>query len=223
MATSTGTDVTCQSAMPNFMYMALPIDHTLGFNPNTPTPASMVADNDYAVGKIVEALSKSPFWKRTIVMITEDDTQAAGDHVDAHRTFLLSAGGLVRRVGPRGEASHQLGSHPSVLKTVETLFHLPPMTVYDRAAIPLHDIFVSSLGRADRTPGYTAERPAVPFLYNPDDGSTLAKLSQTMNWQVDHINMALLNDILYAGLRGWKLPDRDLSYLRPPANPLLGG
>jgi YVTN family beta-propeller protein len=216
-------DAVCQSAMPNFVYMALPIDHTLGFNPNTPTPPSMVADNDYAVGKIVQALSKTPFWKRTLIMVTEDDTQASGDHIDSHRTFLLSTGGLARRLGTKGKASHQLGSHPSVLKTVETMFHLPPFTIYDRAAVPLHDILVDSLGQADKTPGYTAVRPTVPFLYNPDDGSTLARLSQAMDWRVDHINMSLLNDILYAGLRGWKLPERDLAYLREPQNALLAG
>jgi YVTN family beta-propeller protein len=90
-----GTDAACQKAMPQYLYVALPVDHTLGFNPLSPTPASMVADNDYAVGRIVESLSKSPFWKDTVVFITEDDTQASGDHVDSHRTFLLTTGGLV--------------------------------------------------------------------------------------------------------------------------------
>src|SRR5207245_1722275 len=80
---NTGKDV-----MPNFIYMSLPDNHTLGTNLGSPTPASMVADNDYALGLLVEALSKSPFWSATVVMQTEDDTQAAGDHVSPLRDYL---------------------------------------------------------------------------------------------------------------------------------------
>ncbi|MDQ1402285.1 MAG: hypothetical protein QOG03_601, partial [Actinomycetota bacterium] len=85
------TDVynaTGQDTMPNFIYMSLPVNHTLATNVGSPTPESMVADNDFAIGKIVEALSKSPFWSSSVVMQTEDDTQAAGDHISPLRDYL---------------------------------------------------------------------------------------------------------------------------------------
>jgi DNA-binding beta-propeller fold protein YncE len=198
------SDLICQRAMPNFLYMALPVDHTLGFNPEMPTPDSMVADNDNAVGMIVDALSKSPFWERTLVVITEDDTQAAGDHVDAHRTFLLTAGGLARPLGSQGLASHQLASFPSILKTVEVLFGLPSLTIYDRAAVPLHDIFVRTLADANEAE-YTYEENPVEFALNPG-GTLLGDISQQLDWTLDQTDPFILRDLLYAGLKGWPLP-----------------
>src|SRR5439155_20598899 len=175
-----GSDEQCQRAMPNFLYMALPIDHTLGFNPNTPTPASMVANNDLAFGQIVDALSHSPFWKNTLVIALEDDTQAAGDHVDAHRTFLLAAGGLAREDGARGQASHQECSFACVLKTVEVLFRLPQFSVYDRGAVPLHSIVVPTM--ADRNGDtYTAVQPPVGMSFNPPTG-LLGRISSKLDW-----------------------------------------
>lgn len=198
------SDLRCQRAMPNFTYMALPVDHTLGFNPEMPTPESMVADNDEAVGMIVEALSKSPFWKRTIIMITEDDTQAAGDHVDAHRTFLLTAGGLSRTQGQEGKASHQLASFPSILKTVEVMFGLPALTIYDRAAVPLHDVIVAKLADVNDIE-YTHVVNPVVFATNPR-GTVLARISQQLDWTLDMTDPYVLRDLLYAGLKGWPLP-----------------
>lgn len=202
--------------MPNFIYMALPVDHTLGFNPGSPTPQSMVADNDFATGLIVQKLSETPFWKNTLILITEDDTQLAGDHVDAHRTFLLSAGGLSRRHGPQGSASHQPGSFPSILKTVEVLFRLPALTIYDRAAVPLHDFVVAKATDRLATPGYTAVDPGVPFAgsagctpppTNPSQG-VLARLSQKVDWRLDRGDPGLVTAIMYHGLRGWPLPEQ---------------
>jgi hypothetical protein len=204
-------DATCQRSMPNFIYMALPVDHTLGFNPLSPTPASMVADNDHAVGLIVQRLSESPFWKNTLVFVLEDDTQASGDHVDAHRTFLLTAGGLARQRGLDGKVSHQASSFPSVLRTIEALFRIVPLTIYDRGATPLHDVVVPSLQGANAA-HYQAVQPPTPFLRNPD-GTTLAALSQRMNWRLDQQNPYLLHDLLYAGIRGWPLPAADQALL----------
>lgn len=204
-------DDECQSAMPNFLYMALPVDHTLGFHPFSLTPQSMVADNDYATGLIVDALSKSPFWKNTLILITEDDTQLAGDHVDAHRTFLLSAGGLSRRHGPQGRAAHQPASFPSVLKTAEVLFGLPPLTIYDRAAVPLHDFVVNSLGDRN-TVVYDVADPGIPFARNPATG-TLAELSLMVDWRLDMGDPDLVTALMYHGIRGWPLPDKYLDLL----------
>ena len=160
------SDATCQQAMPNYTFMALPENHTYDventFNPLDPTPQSMCADNDYAIGKVVEGLSHSPFWKNTVVFLTEDDNQFTGDHVDIHRSFLLTMGGLAARLGPKGLVSHERGSFASVVKTTEVLLGLAPMTLFDWRALPLSDELARSLAASNAT--YTAVVPPTPFL-----------------------------------------------------------
>lgn len=160
------SDTACQQSMPNLVYMQLPENHTYDvsnvFNPQDPTPASMVADNDYAIGEIVQGLSQSPFWSHTLVMITEDDNQFTGDHVDIHRTFLLSAGGLARTLGGQGLVADQVGSFASVDKTTEALLGLPPLTLFDARAVPLQQVVADQL--VAHAPTYTAVYPPTPFL-----------------------------------------------------------
>lgn len=212
-----GNDDSCQSAMPQFLYMALPIDHTLGFNPLSPTPASMVANNDLAVGRLVDALSKSDFWKDTLLLIAEDDTQASGDHVDAHRTFLLASGGLAAHAesGEIPSASHEDGSFPAMLRTAEGLLGVAPLTIFDTAASPLSSMLTSDL--RDLAPDYHAVPTATVFAINPPatPTNTLGRLSETMDWRLDHSDPLLLRDLLYAGIRGWPLPAADLARLHP--------
>jgi DNA-binding beta-propeller fold protein YncE len=165
--TATGSaDASCQGSMPNFTYMELPENHTYDvsnvLNPLDPTPQSMVADNDYAIGQIVDALSKSPFWKNTVVFLTEDDNQFTGDHVDIHRTFLLTMGGMARQLGAQGSVAKQTGSFPSVLKTTELLLGLKPLTFFDWRAAPLHDVLADTTGA--NAVKYTAVCPPTPFL-----------------------------------------------------------
>jgi hypothetical protein len=146
--------------------MQLPENHTYDisnvFNPQDPTPQSMVADNDYAIGEIVQGLSQSPFWNNTIVFVTEDDNQFTGDHVDIHRTFLLTAGGMARKLGSQGLTATQVGSFPSVDKTTEALLGLPPLTLFDSTAVPLQEVVGDSIGSSPGT--YTAVYPPTPFL-----------------------------------------------------------
>jgi DNA-binding beta-propeller fold protein YncE len=160
------TDAACQQSMPNLTYMQLPENHTYDvsnvFNPQDPTPQSMVADNDYAIGEIIQGLSHSPFWKNTLVMITEDDDQFTGDHVDIHRTFVLTAGGMANDLGSRGLAADQVGWFPSIDKTAEALLGLPPMTLFDQTSAPLQQLVAARTGAY--TAPYTAVYPAVPFL-----------------------------------------------------------
>jgi DNA-binding beta-propeller fold protein YncE len=161
------SDEACQSKMPSFLYMTLPENHTydleITFNPLDPTPQSMVADNDYAIGLVIDGLSHSPFWKNTVVFLTEDDNQFTGDHVDVHRTFLLTMGGLARRLGAKHAVSHQRGSLPSVLKTVEIFLGVPPLTLFDWRAMPLHDVLAPDDTAIDAAP-YAAVLPLTPFL-----------------------------------------------------------
>jgi DNA-binding beta-propeller fold protein YncE len=184
----THTDV-----MPNFLYLTLPVNHTLGTNLGSPTPASMVADNDYAIGLIVDALSRSPFWGSTAVMQTEDDTQLAGDHISPLRDYLEVS-------SPWGQAgpNHQWGSMPSLLRTIEVLFGVAPVALNDRLAIPEYGAFLPKLSdRPDLGP-YTAVGPLVPFAVN-QPGAPGQGLSMAMNWsRIDLVNESTLNSILYA-------------------------
>jgi DNA-binding beta-propeller fold protein YncE len=197
-----------EDVMPNFIYMSLPVNHTLGTNPGSPTPASMVADNDYAVGLIVEALSKSPFWESTVVMQTEDDTQAAGDHVSYLRDYLQVS-------GPWSQpgVNHQWGSLPALLRTIETIFNVEPISLYDRLATPMHLAFRARLDEVPDTGAFTAIRPGIPFGLNTLS-SAGAQESQALDFTTyDRVDEATLNAILYADARGtpYVAPDGDVS------------
>lgn len=191
----TGRDI-----MPSFIYMSLPQNHTLATNVGSPTPQSMVADNDYAVGLLVEALSKSPFWASTAVLQTEDDTQVAGDHVSPLRDYLQVSSPWAQP-GP----NHQWGSMPALLRTVEQIFGIPPISLYDRLAMPMHEAFLPSLSMKPNLKPYTAVRPAVPFRVN-EPGAVGADLSASLDFSTyDRVDEQLLNAILYAQARGTKL------------------
>ena len=182
--------------MPNFIYMSLPVNHTLGTNLGSPTPMSMVADNDYAIGLITQALSKSPFWESTVVMQTEDDTQAAGDHISPLRDYLSVSGPWASPT-----ANHQWGSMPSLLRTIETLFGVEPIALTDKLAMPQHGAFRKSLKEKPDTRPYTAIKPLVPYALN-EPGAVGQAESMTMNWSTyDLIDEQLLNAILYADAR----------------------
>jgi DNA-binding beta-propeller fold protein YncE len=190
-----------RDTMPSFIYMSLPDNHTLATNIGSPTPQSMVADNDYAIGLIVDALSHSPFWKNTVVIQTEDDTQVAADHISALRDYLLVASPWARP-----GANHQWGSMPALLRTIEQIFQVPPISLYDRLAVPMHEAFLPRLSmKPDLTP-YAAVRPAVPFALN-QVGAPGAALSARMDCfeTYDLCDESTLNAILYAAIRGWPL------------------
>jgi len=185
---ATGKDV-----MPNFLYMSLPDNHTLGTNLGSPTPASMVADNDYAIGRIVEALSKSPFWGSTAVIQTEDDTQLAGDHISALRDYL-SVSSPWSASGPE----HQWGSMPALLRTIEQIFGVQPVSLYDKLAMPMHEAFLPSLSDKPDMAPFTAVKPLIPFAIN-EVGAPDQALSQQQTWMpIDRVPMDILNAIQYA-------------------------
>lgn len=128
-----------KNEVPRFNTLQLPNDHTEGQRIGKKTPFAYVADNDYAVGLMIEHLSKSPIWKETAVFIVEDDAQNGPDHVDAHRTTAYLAGGFVKR----GYIDHTPYSTSSMLRTMELILGLPPMSQYDAAATPMYRSFTS--------------------------------------------------------------------------------
>jgi YVTN family beta-propeller protein len=126
--------------VPRFNSMHFPNDHTEGQRLGKKTPFAYVADNDYAIGLFIEHLSKSPIWKETAVFIVEDDAQNGPDHVDAHRTTAYVAGGFVKR----GFVDHTPYSTSSMLRTMELILGLPPMSQYDAAATPMFRSFTAT-------------------------------------------------------------------------------
>ncbi|MEJ5171301.1 MAG: alkaline phosphatase family protein, partial [Fimbriimonadales bacterium] len=125
-----------EGKMPRFMMVRLPCDHTAGNSAGYPSMRAMVADNDYAVGQLVEAVSNSPFWKNTAICILEDDAQNGFDHVDAHRSIAL----VISPFNRRGVVDSRFYNTDSMLRTMELLLGLPPMNLFDAVARPI-DLF----------------------------------------------------------------------------------
>ncbi|HEV8082884.1 MAG: bifunctional YncE family protein/alkaline phosphatase family protein [Chitinophagaceae bacterium] len=121
------------NALPKLNTMRLINDHTEGLKKGRPTPFAHVADNDHAVGMFIEHLSKSAVWNQSAVFIVEDDAQDGPDHVDAHRTTAYVAGGFVKH----HYVDHTMYSTSSLLRTIELILGVPPMSQYDAAATPL--------------------------------------------------------------------------------------
>jgi YVTN family beta-propeller protein len=130
------------AALPALLFVHLPGDYLADARPKDgyPFPESHVADNDYALGRIVEYLSGTPWWRDMAIFVTEADTHGGVDHVDAHRTVLLCAGPWAKP----GYVSHRNVSFPGLLKTVFRLLQLPPLNLFDAAAADLTDCFASS-------------------------------------------------------------------------------
>src|SRR5207249_3927626 len=122
---------------PNLIYLTLPCDHTDGTRPGYPTPRAMVADNDLALGQIVEAVSKSRFWPETCIFVVEDDPQDGFDHVDAHRTVALVISPYTRR----RFVDHTNYNQTGMVKTIELLLGLPPMNQLDLSATAMRRCF----------------------------------------------------------------------------------
>jgi hypothetical protein len=125
------------NAVPQLSTLHVINDHTEGLRLGRPTPFAHAADNDLAVGMFVDYLSKTPIWKESVVFITEDDAQNGPDHVDAHRTTAYVAGGYVKR----HFVDHTMYSTSSMLRTIELILGIPPMSQYDAAATPMFRCF----------------------------------------------------------------------------------
>jgi YVTN family beta-propeller protein len=123
-------------SMPHLMILSLPNDHTAGTSPDFPTPNAMVADNDLAVGRIIERISKSKYFDSTVVLITEDDSQGGWDHISAYRTI----GMVVSAYSPNRVVTTNY-NQTSMVRTIEQILGLPPMNILDATAMPMFDCF----------------------------------------------------------------------------------
>lgn len=188
--------------LPELMIMALPCDHTGGTREGLPTPRAMVADNDVSLGRIVEAMSKSRFWKNTVIFVTEDDSQAGWDHVSAYRTV----GMVISPYTKTGAVIHTNYNQPSMVRTIEQILGIPPMNIMDATALPMFDCFAQ---QADLTP-YKALDNQIPLdEMNPKmsslKGAALHYAQKSMEPQFDGIDSGdddLFNRILWFATKG---------------------
>jgi len=186
-------------AMPRLMFMRLGNDHTSGTQSGKLTPLAMNADNDYALGMLVEAVSKSRFWSSTAIFVLEDDAQNGPDHVDSHRSpaFLISPYVKHKAV------DSSMYNTASMLRTMELILGLRPMTQFDAAARPMSAAFQAA---ADPAP-YEAEKPRVPLdEHNPLHSATAERSSRLDFSEEDRADADELNDILWLAIKGQHAP-----------------
>ena len=192
---------------PQLVLICLPDDHTSGTSKGSPTPAACVADNDLAMGRIVEALSRSRFWKDMALFAIEDDPQAGFDHVSGYRTTAFVASPYARR---KAVVSTQFNT-VSIIRTLEQILGLPPMNQFDAAATPMFDCFTDT---ADFTPFASVPNNVPLDQMNPDPKAQVdpqlrrdAYASARMNFrQVDRAPEDTLNRILWRAMRGTREP-----------------
>jgi len=199
------------------MIMSLPANHTSGTKPGYPTPEASVADNDLALGRIVEAVSRSRFWPDTCIFVVEDDPQAGFDHIDGHRTVALVLSPYTRRRSVDSTNYNQT----SMVRTIELILGLPPMNQFDATATPMASCFMD---RPDLRP-YSVVKNNIPLdRMNP----TVSEITDARqrHWaevslrlpldEADEADEDTLNRILWHSQRGrddtypsWAVSDAD--------------
>jgi YVTN family beta-propeller protein len=184
---------------PNFVIMSMPEDHTVGTRPGEFTPQAMVANNDYAIGQLVDAVSHSRYWPNTAIFIIEDDAQDGPDHVDARRTVGLVISPYVKQ----GITDSTLYSTSSMVRSMELLLGLPPMSQYDAAAMPMYASFGT---QADITP-FNVVPPQIDVNAKNTASSYGAQESMKMDFSdEDRAPMHALNAILWRSIKGADAP-----------------
>jgi DNA-binding beta-propeller fold protein YncE len=194
-----------QNELPRFITIRLGNDHTAGAAAGRPTPQAMMADNDLALGMIVEAFSKSKFWAKTAIFVLEDDAQNGPDHIDSHRSPAYILSPYTRGRGIDSSFYNTV----SMLRTMGLILGLRPMTVHDAGARPMAAAFNSF---ADPTP-YTARKPVQSLDDRNPGGTPLAARSAVLDWEeADLIDDNELNEILWLAIRGTDPPPPVRSY-----------
>ncbi|QEM12238.1 bifunctional YncE family protein/alkaline phosphatase family protein [Mucilaginibacter rubeus] len=183
------------NAVPHFNTVRISNDHTSGQRKGAISPIAAVGDNDLAIGQFIEHLSHSPIWKESVVFILEDDAQNGPDHIDAHRSPVFVAGPYVKR----NAVIHGMYSTSGVLRTMELILGLPPMSQYDAAAMPLYDCFTS---KPDFTP-YTAKAAQVDLEQRNIAVNESSKRSELFNFAKEDAAPDIeLNEVVWKYVKG---------------------
>ena len=193
-------------SMPNLVMMTLPQDHTVAYLPRYPSVDTMVADNDVALGQMVEAVSKSPFWKDTAFLVEEDDSQNGLDHVDAHRSLFYAISPYAKH---GGYVDHSYYTQVDALRTIEQILGLPPMNQMDSAATPMRSLFTDKPDLST----YTAVAPTLVPAQNPPleqlTGMPRAWAQACLRMDFTHpdgIDEQLLNHAIWYAGHGFRTP-----------------
>jgi hypothetical protein len=211
--------------MPQFILLRLPNDHTAGGTKNKPRPAASVADNDLAIGRVVDAVSHSPYWDDTAFLILEDDAQDGPDHIDSHRSIALVISKYSPLSATQGDATatpfvdHSFYTTINMVRTIESLLGVPPMNANDSRAAVMAALFSGS----GQQPAFTAD------YRNRDNG--LIYQMNTEEWKegenldfsrADAVDAALLNKFLWRDRKGdvpMPAPQHNVFPLSDRANP----
>jgi hypothetical protein len=186
-----------EGTMPRLQILRLPNDHTQGVTPGARTPTALVGDNDLALGRIVEAVSQSKFWPQTAIFVVEDDAQNGPDHVDAHRTVAYVISPYTRRAA----VDSTMYSTSSMLRTMELILGLRPMSQFDAAAMPMYNAFQSKPDLRE----YHAEPAGVDL--DQRNGEHAWGSDIPMNFaKEDAVDDLLLNEVVWRSIRGGDHP-----------------
>jgi len=181
--------------LPRLVLIHLPNDHTMGAKPLAPTPTAMVADNDLALGRLVDIISHSRYWLQSAIFVLEDDAQDGPDHVDARRSPLLVISPYTRR----GALAHAEYSTVSVLKTIEQILGLPSMTYFDDRAPSLLAEFAS----VPNLEPFRHREPRVDLSQRTPPGAPGAKESATWDFsRPDRVPPGELNRVIWQSVKG---------------------
>jgi YVTN family beta-propeller protein len=184
-----------EKRLPNYIVMSLGENHTQGTTPGAPTPVAAVANNDWALGQLVDRVSHSRYWPETAIFVIEDDAQNGSDHVDARRT----TGFVVSPYTRRKVVDSTLYTTSSMVRTIELLLGLPPMTQFDAAAMPMYASFHA---HADLTP-FKHVAPLVDVNARNSRRAPGAKVSMAMDFsEYDRTPMFELNEVIWKSVRG---------------------
>jgi hypothetical protein len=192
-----------EGGLPQLTIMHLPNDHTAATSPGYPTPRAMVAENDVALGRMIDVITHSRFWKESAIFVLEDDAQDGPDHVDAHRSPALVISPYTRRKA----LDSTMYTTSGMLRTIELILGIEPMSQYDASATPMYAAFQND---PDLTP--YQQLPARISLQETNPKTAYgAKDSMVMNFKVpDQIPMRRMNEILWKSIRG------EASIMPPP-------
>ncbi len=184
-----------EGGLPQLSLIQLPNDHTASTYPGYPTPRAMVAENDLALGRLVEEISKSKFWKESAIFVIEDDAQDGPDHVDSHRSVALIISPYVRK----GVVDSTMYTTSGILRTMELILGLEPLSQYDAAAQPAY----ASFQEQPDTKPYVHRPAKISITEKNGDDAYGAAESMSMNLvDVDRAPMREMNEILWKSIRG---------------------
>lgn len=185
--------------LPGFIIMSLGEDHTFGTSPGAATPQACVASNDLALGRLVEAVSQSKYWPETAIFVIEDDAQNGPDHVDAHRTVGLVISPYCRR----NHLDSTQYSTCSMIRTMELILGLPPLSQFDAAATPMYESFTNEPNLAP----YKHEAARINLNAINEKTAYGAERSLKMDFtEYDRIDDFELNEILWRSIKGKDAP-----------------